>query len=197
MSHYFTDNRHLSENRKDLSFRFSGYSFVFTSDNGVFSKSDIDEGTICLMDTVFKHGMSDSLLDLGCGYGVVGIVMKQCFPETRVVGCDVNPRAVELAQLNAKTNDVDVHFIVSDRFSNITEQFSTIMVNPPIRAGKDVIYSMFSESYEHLTNEGKLWVVIRKSHGAPSAKKKLFELFGNCEIVARHQGYYVLVSTKH
>lgn len=197
MSHYFEDTRHLKSNRKDFSFRFWCFNYSFVSDNGVFSKEELDEGTRILLETSLKDGLSGKVLDLGCGIGPVGVVVKHNFNDCQVEMVDVNPRAIELAKENAKRNNADVNIYLSDAFESIkTIDFSHILVNPPIRAGKVVIYKMFEQSIDHLAKDGCLWVVMRKSHGALSAKKKLEEIYGNCEIVNREKGFYILCCKK-
>ena len=197
MSHYFEDTRHLKSNRKDFSFRFWCFNYSFVSDNGVFSKEELDEGTRILLETALENKLEGKVLDLGCGIGPVGVVVKHNFPNCEVEMVDVNPRALELAKENAKRNHVDTKIYLSDAFENIeTRDFSAILVNPPIRAGKAVIYKMFDQSIQHLKENGCLWVVMRKSHGALSAKKKIEEIYGNCEIVNREKGFYILCSQK-
>ena len=197
MSHYFEDTRHLKSNRKDFSFRFWCFNYSFVSDNGVFSKEELDEGTRILLETALENKLEGKVLDLGCGIGPVGVVVKHNFPNCEVEMVDVNPRALELAKENAKRNHVDTKIYLSDAFENIeTRDFSAILVNPPIRAGKAVIYKMFDKSIQHLKENGCLWVVMRKSHGDLSAKKKLEEIYGNCEIVNREKGFYILCSQK-
>lgn len=197
MSHYFTDNRQLPQNRKEFSFRFSSFIYSFTTDNGVFCKNEVDFGTWVLLKVLIKEKLGKKVLDLGCGYGPVGVVMKHHFPESEIVMCDVNPRAVELAKINCKRNQVDCDARVSDRFSNVSEKFDAILTNPPIRAGKSVIYAMFEESYEHLEKGGSLYVVIRKQQGANSAQDKIESIFGNCEVVDKEKGYHILKATKN
>ena len=197
MSHYFEDTRHLKSNRKDFSFRFWCFNYSFVSDNGVFSIEELDEGTSILLETALENKLEGKVLDLGCGIGPVGVVVKHNFPNCEVEMVDVNPRALELAKENAKRNHVDTKIYLSDAFENIeTRDFSAILVNPPIRAGKAVIYKMFDQSIQHLKENGCLWVVMRKSHGALRAKKKLEEIYGNCEIVNREKGFYILCSQK-
>ncbi len=197
MSHYFTDNRNLEENRKEIPFRFLGVYYTFITDNGVFSKSEVDFGTWVLLKTICKENLGTRMLDLGCGYGVVGVVCKKQFPELDILSVDVNPRAVELAKLNAEKNQVEINVDESDCYSNVTGTFTSIVTNPPIRAGKQVIYKMFEEAYDFLDGNGVLWIVIRKQQGAPSAKKKIEEVFGNCEIVEKEKGYYILKAIKN
>lgn len=197
MNHYFDDNTHLKSNRKEISFRFWCFTYSFILDNGVFSKSGIDEGSKVLLDYVSKQTLGKTVLDLGCGYGTIGIILKKIFLDSKFHMVDVNPRALALAKENAIRNNVDVEIYESNVYDNIKEtDFSDIITNPPIRAGKEIIYKMFEDAYKHLCVGGNLWIVIRKSHGALSAKRKVEEVFGNCEIVNKDKGYYILNAKK-
>ena len=196
MSHYFTDNRQLPQNRKEISFRFSGFMLKFVTDNGVFSKNRVDLGTEVFLKTLSTQMLGDRVLDLGCGYGVIGITVKKMSPHSQVLMADVNPRAVELAVLNAQKNGVEAEARVSDCFANIAETLSDILINPPIRAGKQVIFAMFEQALAHLEQGGHLMIVIRKQQGPESAWRKLRELFGNCEILEKEKGYWILKTTK-
>ena len=196
-AHYFTDNRNLETNRKEHSFRFSGHLYNFTTDNGVFSKTGVDYGTMVLLEAVVTEPLSGAVLDLGCGYGVISVVLKNLYPECVVTSVDVNPRAVELTQLNCDQNQAECNVLVSDGFSQLKESsFNAVITNPPIRAGKKVIYQMFEDAFTHLNQQGKLMLVIQRKQGAESALKKLEELFGNCTVVSRDRGYWVLESHK-
>lgn len=199
MDHYFTDNRHLAENRKEISFRFWCLDYFFITDNGVFSKDSIDFGTRVMLDTICKcDELQDKILDVGCGYGPVGITLKKIYPKKHFEMVDVNPRAVLLAQENAKRNNVDVTIYESDVYERVNgNTFTDIIANPPIRAGKIVIYKIFEEAHDHLVSGGSLWVVIRKQQGALSAAKKIKEVFGNCDIINREKGYFILRAKKH
>ena len=198
MSHYFTDNRELAKNRKDLSFRFSCFNLTFVSDNGVFCKDYIDEGSIVLLNVLNKNELGKKILDVGCGYGTIGITLKKCFPDSQIDMVEINPRAMELAILNAKKNNCDVNIFESDVYSNVSDvDYTDIVTNPPIRAGNKVIYKIFEEAYDHLDDEGTLWIVIRKNHGAQSAKNFIESKFGNCEIIHKDKGYYILKSVKN
>lgn len=197
MNHYFTDNRQLTQNRKDISFRFSCFNLTFTTDNGVFCKGKIDDGSHIFLNTLAKQSFGEKVLDVGCGYGTLGITLKKVFPTSRVDMVDVNPRAVELAIINAKQNQCDVKIGVSDIYSNVEDfDYTDIVTNPPIRAGKSVIYKIFEEAYDHLVEGGRLWVVIRKQQGAQSAIKFITSIFGNCEVVEKEKGFFVLKSQK-
>ena len=199
MNHYFTDNRQLAENRKELSFRFWCFNYTFTTDNGVFSKGGVDFGTQVFLDTLIsRKELGNHILDVGCGYGPIGIIIKHNFSDANVDMVDVNPRAVELAKLNASLNHVDVHICESNIYEHVDcVTYTDILTNPPIRAGKKVIYEIFEKAYDHLQVEGCLWVVIRKQQGAMSAVKKINEIFGNCDIIRKEKGYFILKAKKH
>ena len=196
VTHYFTDNRSLPENRKDHSFEFMGHAYTFATEDGVFSKTGVDYGSEVLLKAAARERIAGNVLDMGCGYGVLGIVLKTLFPDAAVTCCDVNPRAAELADANSKTNRAPVSVIISDRFEHVPGMFDVIVTNPPIRAGKEVVYGIFDGAYEHLSSDGILLVVIRRKQGAESAVRKLNERFGNCEIVMRDKGYWILKSRK-
>lgn len=199
MNHYFTDNPHLEENRKEVSFRFWCFNYSFLTDNGVFAKDGIDYGTKTFLQAICdENELQKSILDVGCGYGVIGVTLKKIYPDKNVTMIDVNHRALKLAEDNAKKNNVEVEVLESDVYAGVeNRKFTDIITNPPIRAGKKVIYKIFTEAYDHLETNGQLWVVIRKQHGALSAKKKIEEIFGNCEIIKKDKGFFILKSKKH
>lgn len=196
VTHYFTDNRNLKENRKEHSFRFSGHLYTFTTDNGVFSKTAIDYGSQVLLENAAKLELKGSVLDMGCGYGVISVVLKHVFPDCSVTGVDVNPRAVELTAVNAERNGTEVRTFVSDGYEGVKDCFDAVVTNPPIRAGKKVIYKMFEDARDHLYDNGIFLAVIRRQQGAESAAKKLTEVFGNCEVIDRDRGYWILLCRK-
>lgn len=199
MDHYFTDNRHLAENRKEISFRFWCFNYSFITDNGVFSKDAVDFGSRVLLQTLCeREELGNQILDVGCGYGVIGITLKKIYPDKVFEMIDVNPRAVLLAQDNALKNAVEVNIHESNVYEQINgNTFTDIITNPPIRAGKSVIYKIFEEAFDHLMDEGTLWVVIRKQQGARSAVNKIKDVFGNCDIVKKEKGYFILKAKKH
>ncbi len=196
MKHYYTNNTDLKSEPTSFVFRFKQYDFLFKSDIGVFSKSMIDYGSQVLLNAFEKQDHAKSLLDVGCGYGTFGICLKKLYPELKVDMVDVNDRALLLAKENAKNNNVGVTVFESYTYQNVKETYDIIISNPPVRAGKEVVTSILCDAYKFLNNQGQLWIVLQKKQGAPSAKKKMEEVFGNCDIVKRDKGYYILVSTK-
>ena len=113
--------------------------------------------------------------------------------------CEINSRAYDLINHNIKLNKAtNIYAYHSDLFENLPNdlKFSSVVTNPPIRAGKNVVFAIYDGAYERLVEGGELWVVIQKKQGAPSSKTHLEELFGNCEIVDKDKGYYILKSVK-
>lgn len=170
---------------------------TFTTDNGVFSKHAVDFGSKLLIDTFAEPEIPGAILDIGCGYGPIGITLSKSFPERRVVMTDINERAVGLAAENAAANHAKVDVFVSDLFEKTDGTFAAIVTNPPIRAGKKVVYRLFAESFDHLDRGGSFWTVIQKKQGAPSARKALDALYGSVEVRARAKGYSVFYAKKN
>ena len=197
-SHYFKNDSNVKSEERLIRFHFRGKLFELFSDNGVFSKNGLDEGSNILIEYILKLPLNGRLLDMGCGYGPIGLTLVTFFENSFVDMFDINERAVNLARKNQEKLGIkNVEIGVSDGFKNVKNEYNFIFINPPIRAGKQVIYKMFEDSFASLCNDGNLVIVIRKSHGAPSAQKKLIEIFGNCEIKEKNKGYYILQSTKN
>lgn len=190
MSHYFTKNPvEVVSNKKAIHFIISGREYHFLSDHGVFSKQGLDFGTRLLLESITLEP-GQRVLDLGCGYGPIGIVLAQR-DHAEVVMSDVNQRALELTRLNAKNQNVSVRTIESNGFEHIDGLFDWIVTNPPIRAGKHVIYEMFRQSQHYLKPNGRLVLVIRKDQGASSAKTELETSFSQVSTLAKKSGYFV------
>jgi 16S RNA G1207 methylase RsmC len=197
MKHYYTDNRDLKSEPRTIEFLYQDIKLTFKSDLGVFSKDRIDYGTQVLLNNLDDFKSNISILDVGAGYGPIGISLAKIYPDASVDMFEVNDRAIELASENINLNKVvNIKISKSDVYTNIEKKYDVIITNPPIRAGKLVVNRILNESIEHLNENGSLWVVIQKKQGAPSTKKKMIEIFGNCEIKKRDKGYYILVSYK-
>lgn len=195
MGHYFTNDQ-LESKPTRFTFQYHGHELIFNSDSGVFSKTFIDYGSRVLLDAV-EIKDAQTLLDLGCGYGTLGITLKALNPQLHVTMVDVNRRAISLAKENITCNNLDnIDVYESNIYENVDGTFDMILSNPPIRAGKKVVHTILEEAYDHLNEGGRLVVVIRKKQGAPSAKAKMEEVFSNCEILKKDKGYYILQSYK-
>ena len=196
MDHYYSSDPTSKSEERMLEYELEDLKFKFISDNGVFSKNHVDFATDFLIKTIYDEVKGD-VLDVGCGYGVIGITCAKRKEVTSVTMLDVNNRALELARKNVKLNSVDkVKIIESDGFEKITDLYDTIITNPPIRAGKAVIYKMYEDAKNHLKENGVLYLVINKKHGAPSTIEELKRLFENCEIVDKKSGFHVLKCIK-
>ena len=197
MPHYYTNNIHLESDESKIDFRFRGNELTFISDIGVFSKERIDYGSRALLDAMDIKENQKSLLDVGCGYGTLGVSLAKVYPWLSVEMVDVNERAVLLSNKSIAANGIkNAKAYVSSVYENVEGTYDVIISNPPIRAGKKVVHEILEKAYEHLNDQGELIVVIQKKQGAPSAKTKMEEVFGNCEIINRDKGYFILKSQK-
>lgn len=195
MDHYFNQKPTTEKEIYKFDWNIGQDRFYFYTSNSVFSKSGMDFGSMLLVETVIEENKDfpGSVLDLGCGYGPIGITIAKLLNKSNVTMSDVNERSLELCDMNAKENNVDgrTKIIKSSAFENINDKYDIIVTNPPIRAGKDVVFSFYEGAFEHLNEGGKLYVVIQKKQGAPSTKAKIESLFGNCETVNKKSGYFI------
>ena len=198
MSHYYDQAPISASKERLISFEVCGTKISLYTDNGVFSKSRVDEGSLLLLQNVIPLHLSGRILDLGAGYGTLGLSIAVTSENARVDLADVNTRALSLCEKNAKLLKVDqrVTCLQSDIYSNIEGPYDSIVVNPPIRAGKKVTYQMYEGAKQHLSDGGSLYLVIRKAQGAESASKYIKELFGNIALLDRKKGYLIYQARK-
>ena len=193
--HYYT-NTPTSEH-EERSFRavFAGKVLAFDTDAGVFSKQHVDPGSELLCKSL-PDDLSGDVLDMGCGWGAMTVMTLARFPKASVTMADVNERALGLAVSNVEKNRMQAKAVLSDGFEKIEGLFDAVITNPPIRAGKAVIYKMFEDAKAHLREGGSLYLVIRKQQGAPSALKFLKQLYAEAEVIERDGGYWIIRCTK-
>lgn len=205
MSHYYDADPTTPSDRKMIDYRINGRNFQFYTDTSVFSRKEIDFGTDFMLQKVIEDIKSEGakpdtkVLDLGCGCGVVGIVIKSCFMKFDVTQVDVNKRAVELSKDNSKLNGVKMFKCTdSDVLSSLTSEdmFDKVITNPPVRAGKQTVFAFYEQAFEHMNSGAAIYVVLQRKQGAPSSEKKLIELFGNCETLGISGGYRVMKAVK-
>ena len=193
--HYYTSEPASGHRPAECQTRIFGRTFEFTTDAGVFSRGELDPGSRLLIESAGP--LNGRALDLGCGWGAVGIILAYANPGARLLLTDVNRRALSLARGNIARNAIkNADVLESDGFLSVEGVFDAIITNPPIRAGKAVIYGWFQTAHERLVPGGTLTVVIRKQQGAPSAQRHIAEIFGNAEIAARDGGYWIIRSVK-
>lgn len=197
-NHYYTNQPDVAHNRKQWEFPLRGKNFKFITDTNVFSKGTVDFGSRVLIDAFDdSHLPEGAILDVGCGYGPMGLSLAHSTGRF-VEMVDVNERAVELTKENAALNGISHIKAYPSYIYDAVEanDFAAVISNPPIRAGKKVVHAIISGSYDKLVKGGTLTIVIQKKQGAPSAQKKMEEVFGNAEIVAKEKGYFIIVSEK-
>ncbi len=190
MGQYFTNEKLPSNIRKTECFVL-GRKFIFLTDNGVFSKDGLDFGSRLLLDAIPLEEVGGKILDMGCGYGVFGIVLAKV-TKAHIDMVDVNLRALHLAKRNIVENNVDnIDVFESNVYENVPGKYSSIITNPPIRAGKKVVYEIVMKASEHLEKGGKLFLVIRKEQGAKSLIVDLEKVY-NVEVIVKEKGFYVI-----
>ena len=196
MAHYFTDNSSLRSNPKEFAYSFDNEKFIFTTDVGVFSKGEVDFGSELLIKNVYKKDLGNKCLDLGSGYGPVGIIVKRFNPYINMDAVDVNSRATELTKLNADINKTEVTVYLCDDITTLNNRYDTILLNPPIRAGKKIIYDLYEKSHSILNDNGSLYIVIRKKQGADTSYVKLKDIFNKVDVIAKSKGYEIIQAIK-
>lgn len=189
--HYWTGKPDSEQKRQTIHAKVRGIELSLITDRGVFSKSQLDYGTRVLIGAVELPPAAE-VVDLGCGYGPVSAFLGRVYPDSHWTLIDVNERALSLARENVAVLAGRSQIILSDGFQGAPELTAdAIILNPPIRTGKQVIYRLFEEAHIHLKPGGALWIVIQKKQGAQSAKANLEARFTSVDSVDKSGGYHV------
>lgn len=196
MSQYFDNDNNIKHNKKIIEFYFNDKNYNLYSDNGVFSKDKFDYGTRLLLDSIDISKLSGNVLDLGCGIGVVGIILGTINKNINIDMIDINERAISLVRDNLTLNKVKANVFSSDVYSNVNKKYDYIITNPPIRAGKEVVRKFLLGGYDYLNDNGILYFVMRKDHGVKSMIKELENKY-NVTIINKDKGFYIISLTKH
>ncbi len=199
MRHYYIDSEKKEEDFFSFIHYINGDKYIIHSCKDVFSKNDVDYGSNLLIHTIIKkEKLSGRCLDLGCGYGVIGIALAKNFPDSNWVMADINNTAVELTKKNITENGVKniESVLLSNLTSEVEGSCDYIVTNPPIRTGKELLFQLVDESYEKLKEEGIFINVIKKKHGLESFRAHLLKKFRSVEILKKDKGYYILKSYK-
>ena len=191
---YYAENPDAAHDIHELRVDLLGEKMTFLTDAGVFSKKMVDFGSQLLLKCL-EVDEGETVLDVGCGYGPLGLSLAKAYG-VQATMVDINNRALDLARQNAERNKVEATIFQSNIYEQVKGKFDHVISNPPIRAGKQVVHEIIEKSKDFLETSGDLTIVIQKKQGAPSAKSKMEDVFGNCEILKKDKGYYILRSVK-
>ncbi len=191
MQHYFTNNTKLKSNEKIIKFKLNNKEYKFMTDNGVFSKDNIDIGTTVLLSSLNFENISGNVLDMGCGYGTIGIVIaKNC--DAKIDMVDINERAIKLAKENIELNKVcNAYVFLSDAYEKINKKYDYIISNPPIRIGKNNLYNILITAKNYLRENGELIIVINKHQGAKTLIKDMSKYY-LVSIIEKKHDFFVI-----
>lgn len=195
MAHYFDEDQQGPLRPQKVSFDVLGRSFTVTTGSGTFAKDGLDNATKLLIESATVLHES-KVLDLGCGWGAVGVALKTAYPSCSVTMTDVNKRALMLAKQNLQSAHLDATVRFSFAFEKIPELFDLIVTNPPYAAGRQVCYQFIEESFDHLEKEGVFLLVARHQKGGKMLEKKIAEVFGESETIAKKGGFRVYKGVK-
>ena len=190
MAFYFDKDTDVESNEATTRAEIGGRLYTFKTDNNVFSKKGLDFGTRTLLESLNFNSINGDILDFGCGYGPIGIILKKN-TDSNIDMIDINERAINLARKNAKINGVNVNIFSSDKYENIDKIYDYIISNPPIRVGKKILYEILIGAREYLKENGKLIFVINKEQGAKSCMKDM-EKYYKVSLICKNKGFFVI-----
>lgn len=197
MGHYYANDINLDSNIKKVSYTFKGNTLTLNTDNGVFCKDHIDFGSNVLLKSLPDLSGLKSALDVGCGYGLIGLSVAKGYPNLSVDMVDVNLRAISLSINNKSLNTIkNAEIFESNIYQNVTKKYDVIITNPPIRAGKSVVHGIVIGGIEHLNDNGSIYVVIQKKQGAPSLIEKMEECYSEVNVINKEKGYFIIEGKK-
>lgn len=193
MEHYFTKSPKSKLRLFKIKTKLRNREIEFCTASGLFSARSIDRGSELLINKcIIKDNWK--ILDLGCGYGIIGLSMLLTNPTIKLTFSDINERAIQLTKMNLKKYNLSANVIQSNGFENLKERFNTILLNPPQTAGKELCYKLIKDSKDHLVKNGLLQIVARHNKGGKELSNKMLETFNNVKEIAKSAGYRIYVS---
>ena len=194
MSHYFENDDSIKNESNNFFKIIKNTKIVFETSGGIFSKRKVDVGTEVLLTYLPNLDNIKECIDCGCGYGVISIFLKKFYPNMKITAIDINKRALDFARKNAFKNSVDIIFKESNFFNGIDKKFNLIISNPPIRIGKEKLFSFYKDSKNHLTDDGVCLFVIAKDKGANSSFEYLKTIYKDVAILKKKKGYFIIMA---
>ncbi len=193
VEHYFTKYPKSKLILNKLKANLRNKEIIFYTASGLFSIKKVDKGSELLINKcIIKDNWK--VLDLGCGYGIIGLALLKSNKTLNITFLDINERAIEITKKNLGLNSLKATVVSSDGFKNIKNKFDTILLNPPQTAGKEFCFKLIEESKKHLNEKGLLQVVARHNKGGKELSKKMLEIFNNVKDIAKRTGYRVYIS---
>ena len=191
MNHYFTNNEDLKENIQKVEVDINGIKYYFYTDNGVFSKGELDFGTELLL-KMFKYDRTEDkkALDIGCGCGPIGLYLSKLGFSVDMT--DINLRAINLSKRALEEQSMEAKVFESDAYTNINDKYDYILSNPPIRVGKEKLYEILMNAKNYLNKDGEFWIVVRKKQGAESIIKDMSNVYNSVQVIHKKKGFYIL-----
>lgn len=198
VSQYFDKNPLTPSQEQDIKYQINDTTFTFKTDTNVFAKNGVDQGSDALLKAVLPIIHTGKVLDIGCGYGVIGLTLAYLIPDIKVTCSDINLRAVNLTKKNAHALELSkkVTILQSDLYEKIVGKFDYVISNPPIRAGNKVLHALYKGAHHRLNTSGSLIIVVRKKQGAESTVKFLSDIFRAVSVLSKHKGYWLIKATK-
>lgn len=195
VEHYFTQRPSSPHQTRTLRFLYRGRVLTFTTDRGIFSYEALDPGTGLLIENL-ELGEAEDLLDMGCGWGAIGIAAASSMPKGKVTMVEVNHRAVLLARQNARANKLaNLEVLQGDLFEPVGEaRYDVVVSNPAYKAGRELVLRFLDQTPAHLKEKGRLVLVGKGSQGILYYQRWLEERWASVEVVGRGSGYRVLLA---
>jgi 16S rRNA G1207 methylase RsmC len=193
-SHYFSECPGIPSDRRTLRFLYQGKLLICEVDRGIFGSRALDPGTALLIEAMAVPS-TGRILDLGCGWGAIGLAAARSSPAGIVILTDVNRRAIQLARSNLRRNEIgNAEVRVGSLFDPVAgDRFDLIATNPPYHVGRELILRMLAEAPGYLTSNGRLLMVGKGSQGILFYQHWLAEHWGTpVQVLARGSGYRVL-----